>query len=402
MTEVNRSAQSVLDELEHALDAVLELRWSTISRTELADVVTRVEGPLAAKMDAVRAHSVSAADDAVVALVDGVRTTDQLVSARVGVSPARVRADGRLGRWLDDFPVFREALDRGEMSRDHLEHLRKADNPRAHLELIESQVMFVRAATTVDWRDWEQVVGYWLLAADPDGQIPREQLRNRRFSLTKHPDGSVSGRFHLDVISGQLVRNGVAIEEQRILDHDSEHGIVRTAADRKADALVKLIGRGASRASGDLPAPLVHVVIGQELAEDMVRSACSGENEALRISQSDVGRRCELADGTPVHPAAAMAVLAVAKFKRLVLAPNSRPLDLGVGSRGYPKDIKLAMLVAARGRCRTPGCDAPYAWLQADHIEPWVRSRRTDIANGQSLCGPDNRHKGARHPRPND
>ena len=394
MAEATTQSDRLLDDLDSALSALVEARWMVVPREELADVVCRVESSLATKMDAVRAAVVVAADDAAVGLVDRARTTDQLVSGRTGVDPARVRADGRLGRWLEAFPVFAEAFGRGVLSRDHLEQLRKSDNVRNHLSLIESQQMLLDAAKTVDWRDWSEVVRYWLLAADPDGDIPKEQLRNRRMSMTKLADGSWTGKFRLDAVSGQILRNAVAMEEQLILDEDAELGIFRQAADRQVDALVRIVGRGAARTNRELPAPLVHLVIGKKLAEDMVRQSITGDSTPFEMSQSDVDRRCEFADGTPVHPNAALAVLAVAKFIRLVLAPNSRPLNLGRSTRSFPKDIKMAMMVAARGRCRTPGCDAPYAWLQADHRTPWTRHGLTNIDNGDALCGPDNRFKG--------
>ena len=63
-----------------------------------------------------------------------------------------------------------------------------------------------------------------------------------------------------------------------------------------------------------------------------------------------------------------LAVMAVAQMKRIILEPESAILDLGRDARSFTKNMKLAMLVAARGRCSSFGCDAPFSWLQADHI----------------------------------
>ncbi|NNE72574.1 MAG: HNH endonuclease [Acidimicrobiales bacterium] len=55
--------------------------------------------------------------------------------------------------------------------------------------------------------------------------------------------------------------------------------------------------------------------------------------------------------------------------------------------------MRNALLVQARGTCATPGCDAPYHWLQADHIQPATNHGPTSVANGQILCQPDNHAK---------
>ncbi|MGI9606526.1 MAG: HNH endonuclease [Acidimicrobiales bacterium] len=385
-----------LHEAERSLDAALAASVAELSREELADVATQVESGLLSKVEALRARVVAEADWAGVGPVDGVRTVDQLVSARVGVDPARVRAAGRLGRWLVDFPGFEAAFAAGRMSREHLDYLRRADNIRVHQQMVDAQKLFEGFAATVDWRDWDEAVQYWLLGADPDGRKPSDQLRNRRFSIRRLVDGSFSGTFHLDPVGGQAARNALAIEVERLLTFDAENDVSRSAQDRIADAFVRLVMRGATRDNGDLPAPLVHIVMGEELAEELMESALSGETRQIIASHDDVNRRCEFADGTPIHPDMALAILAVARFRRLVLAPNSRPLELGRTCRGFPPDIRLALLVAARGRCRTAGCDAPFAWLQADHVEPWSKGGATDVVNGEPKCGADNRFKGNR------
>ncbi len=385
-----------LDAVEAALSEALAVGLLTVDREGLASAACRLEAAIAAKTAALTARVIAAADDAAVAPLDGLRTTDQLVSARSRVDPGRVRADGRLGRWLEQFPLLAEALATGRVSREHVESLRKADNPRVHLQLVDAQQLFVDAATTVAWRDWPDVVTHWLLTVDPDGAIPREQQARRHISIHKKPDGSISGTFRLDTISGAAVHKAVAFEEQRLLDLDAEDGITRSASQRRVDAFVRVIMRGAARESGALPGPLVHVVLGEELAEELVERAFTGEDTPIVASRTDVKRRCELADGTPVHPNQAMAVLAVAEFIRLVLEPPSRLLELGRSARCFPKDIRLAMLAATRSRCRTPGCDAPPAWMQADHRHPWGHLGDTNPDNGDILCRPDNRHKGNR------
>lgn len=397
----------VLKQLSDQIDSALDVRLNCLHIDDLGDWVCRVESQLASKFAALQAKSVAAADDAALAPRNGVRATDQYVAARVPVDPATVRADGRIGVWLGDFPILERQFQRGRLSREHVEFLRKADNPRIQRHMIDAQEFFTRIASEFDWVDFGNNFGYWLLAADPDGEQPKEQLAQRRFTLKKNPDGTWRGSFRLDPIAGSAVNTAISHEANRLRDDDNQANAHRTSVQRNADALTNIVTRGAKRnPKTPLPAPLVHVTVGQLLAEDMVREAARRadardngevyEAEPLIASGTDPNRRCELADGTPIHPHMAMAVLAVANFKRLVLDPDSRILDLGDSVRSFPKDLKLAILAAARGRCRNAGCDAPYTWLQPDHIRAHNNQGPTSTDNSQGLCEPDNQYKSDR------
>jgi hypothetical protein len=119
---------------------------------------------------------------------------------------------------------------------------------------------------------------------------------------------------------------------------------------------------------------------------------------ARGFDPDDPDGRCELIDGTPIHPHYALALLATATLRRLILSADGEILDLGRGVRCYPRHLKDAMLVVAKGRCQTPGCDAPLWWLQADHLLSWHHLGPTATRNGQILCGPHNRQKRNRPP----
>lgn len=75
---------------------------------------------------------------------------------------------------------------------------------------------------------------------------------------------------------------------------------------------------------------------------------------------------------------------------------NREKTDLGHDVRLFNDVQKNALLVESRGQCTTPGCDAPFAWLQADHMIPYVnKNGLTDLSNGIIKCRPDNHRKGA-------
>ena len=365
-----------LKNVSQALDEALQVPLNCASVEDVGEWVTTVETVLAAKMSALRTKSVAAATDMAVGAEQGFLSTDKYVASRASIDPTVVRVDGKLGAWLNDYPILGEAHTRGVLSREHVQQLKKAANKRVRHQMGLAQEMFVEAAIECDWKGFEDAIAYWLLHVDPDGAKPKEQLAKNRFSMSKGSDGRWKGSFDLDAITGTALNNAVEQEDQRLYDQETDQGHSRSASNRKAVALANLINRGAGRsADGVVPYPLIHIVMGaivaQELAAQAVAEAeaiLNGEtppvHEPVETSATDIDRRCELVDGTPIHPDFGLAVMAVAQMKRIILEPESAILDLGRDARSFTKNMKLAMLVAARGRCSSFGCDAPFSWLQ--------------------------------------
>ena len=151
--------------------------------------------------------------------------------------------------------------------------------------------------------------------------------------------------------------------------------------------------RGSQSGGNSSITPLINVVMGHELAETITRQLAEGAEVSVEPDHSDLNRRCELDDGTPIHPKPAATAPAVGRFRRIVFDPESRPVDVAVQARSFPPWMRQILLVGARGRCQIPGCDAPFAWLQTDHITPHSRGGPTKLSNGQILCDPHNKKK---------
>jgi len=363
-------SETVLKTVSTALDEALAVPLSTMPVEELGDWVCAVESVINAKTAALCARSVQAADDACVGSRNGARTTAEYVAARTPVDPAVVGRHGRIGRFLNSMPILREAFEAGRLSAEHVDVLRRVDKPDVHYLLVDSQQMLLDAATSCDWKDFQQVVGYWVNAADPDGVLPKDQLRLNKFRIRKQADGTFTGDFTLDPVTGQAVNTAVAREYQRLYKADIENDVDRPAPVRWAAAFANVMIRGANPKSGGTAPPLVHIVMGQQLAEDLTEKLVNDDPSPVDISATDVNRRCEFIDGTPLHPNHAAAILAVGKLRRLVFGPDDAILNLGDDTRMFTPRLKQALLVAARGRCQITGCDAPFPWLQADHIIP--------------------------------
>ena len=354
-----------------------------------------------ARLDALIARGLTTADEAGVASAVGQRSVPAAVA---GVGNADGRSLGRdlaAGRWLRDFPLVAEAFTDGRLGRRHVEVLRSADNTRTRAHLLEGQAHLIEAAESCAFVEFTQVVAYWVLRADPDGAEPLERERRRRCSIRKNADGSAVGSFQLGAIAGDAVTNAIEREYHGLLVEDrasnDPHRLLRTVSQRRADALVNLITRGAGRSDAAVAPPLVHLVVGWSVAEDLLRRR-PDEEVAVPTDRSDPNRRCEFADGTPAHPTEAAEVLAVAELRRLVLHNESEKLELGRAVRCFPAKVKQALIAATGGRCRHPGCDAKITWLETDHINPWSQGGATDVANAQLLCGFHNKRKRDRTP----
>ena len=396
----------VLDELAAALDAAQAVPLSCLSRDEVDVWVQRIQ-VLGSRFDALRVEAAVSADEASVQVGSGLRTMASHVAAETGVDPAVVGADKNLGAWLRGFPVLMEAAADGLVSRRHLQVLRSNDNPRTREAMVEAQGFLVEIAQEC-WRDFSEALRCWVTAADPDGEEPGEQAERRKVTVRRKGDGSVAGSFVLDPLAGTALLSALNQESDRLWRADQDAGEERTTSQRFADALVALVGRGAKRKNGSTPAPLVHLVMSPQVAADaLIRVACDESGEPLPagvdpwrlpIAHGDIDARCELVDGTPIHPRLAVTYLGVAELRRLVMEADGEILDLGTKVRCYPRHLKDAIVAAARGRCAETGCDAPLSWLQADHDMPFSRHGPTATRNGKARCDPHNKAKGDRLP----
>jgi hypothetical protein len=201
---------------------------------------------------------------------------------------------------------------------------------------------------------------------------------------------------------------------------------LRTAAQRRADALVELARLSLS--SGDLPTvggvrPQIGVLItpsmlltgtGAEPHEDGIHDhkvhddevhgagdACCaagarehppGEAPPTRgdpLEQLGVPRLPELPWMSWIHdvpPALAQRIACDAEVWRAILDPTTGlPLEVGRSHRIVPAWIRKALHARDRG-CRWPGCTVPAAWTDAHHLLAWWLGGTTDIDNLLLLC----------------
>lgn len=386
----------VIGNLHGVLDELGSVPLSCTDVDELAGAIVEMQR-VRARTEAMEAKLLAAADAQAMAQRLGHARLDRFLLGTTNAAGFDSRKRIRLATWLQDFEAFERAYQAGELTTEHLELLRRGlDNGRTHRHLRRDQWIFIDAGRDGSFKDFEKICAYWKLAADPDGEEPRDQIAETRFTAKRRPDGSVKVDGLLDPLSGAAFLSAWQAEVEKLAVADGETGVGRSHARRGADAALRLIARGAARTDGSHPDPLIHIVMSLDVARATLSRFAYGADVPVEVDAHDIDKRCELIDGTPIHPYLAFQVLGVAALERVVMTAKSRPLDVSYRARGFPKWIKHLLAVRSRGRCEGDDCDAPFAWLQADHRHPHRRGGPTAWWNAQLLCRPDNRAKGDR------
>jgi hypothetical protein len=405
--------EALLDEWSALLDEIESAPVSCWSREAIANWMCRAQS-MRARTEAVCVAAAAAAQaSGVPSLEPKVRTLRQFAVVRTNGSGLQIACDLRLAQWLTQFPALEAAFRAGKITRRHVEAVRAIDNARTAKALRQHDAVLAEAGASCSWAGFGEVCQRIVVYADPDGLLRDERVRCRGVSITTNHDGTVTGSFCLEPISGAAIRNALEREAARLADCDEDashpEAMIRNHKQRLADAMGNLITKGALRPSGTAGSPLVHVVVGQKVLEDAIRRAAGDTVDDhgqplgdLGIDPADPAQRCGLVDGTPLHPSTVVGLLSIAVLRRIVLGTKGEVLDLGRATRLFPRHLKDALLAAGRGRCGTVGCDAPPAWLQADHVVPWSRGGPTNTTNGQIRCAACNRAKRDRLPDDRD
>lgn len=385
---------STIDMLCHALKGLAGDHLSGLSPEELGErsvLLTKARGQL----DGIIAATVAEADRAGVPALAGARTMGQYVAARTHVAPGTVRGDVLAGRWAAALSTVAEAMLDGRLSRQHCDHLRKLENPRVAHAMLRDQHLFVEWARDLEWKSFKSACAYWLKVNDQDGPEPDDEEADNTFTIRRLPDGRVKGSFDLDPVTGEIVMQQIGTEENALFNHDQETGVPRTVPQRRARAFANLVKRGAGRSTVSAR-PLLHVVMSLQVMQNAIAQMAKDPSEQDFTSMLDPNEpdgRCELIDGTPIHPKYALLLMMQARVRRQVLTAKNVTLNASYETRLFPDWMAHIRLVESRGQCAVAGCDAPHTWLHKDHRQPRAKQGPTSLRNLDLLCGPDNRHK---------
>ncbi len=380
--------------LEAAVADCFHIPLSCLSAEELSDRAVALS-VVAARVDALRMEALHAAEQVDVGRLNDQRNAANHVAARTLQDPAEFRAQARLGKWLEDFPTFADAYRAGELSTAHLQKLRLADNPRIHHQMRADQAKFVRWFTSCQFRDIDEVLDRWLLGADPDGAEPKSHLAAVGMSITPLPGGCSKISGILDPLQTAALRTAIEAEASKLRNAEREAGSVSSMRRRTLVALLNLVGRGDARPDGSFARPRVNIVMSQKVYESTLAwLEDPARNRFPEIDGSHIDKKCQLIDGTQIHPLYGFAASVTATFRRIVYSARGRPINASYDSRQIPEWMRDVSSAATNGKCSNPVCDAPFHWLQGDHIVPYSHTQDTSVFNTRDACGGDNGWRG--------
>jgi hypothetical protein len=362
-----------VDKLLAGLDALAAEDLSPLFGPALLD---RLRPLLAAqnRLAAEIARTVREAEVSGAAEVDGLKTMPSWLRGHGHLSEAQAARVVRAGRALAHLPALAAAFTAGAVTGEQAavlgqvadaEHLAQAANQGVDLAAVDE--LLTEVAVTGPHADTAKAVRHYLDRLDADGPEP-DPTEGRRLVITKHADGSISGRFELDAVGGEKFQAAVEplVQTGRVAADE------RTRAQQQADALVQLCDN--ALASGSLPILRGHKpqVIVRINAEDLV-DPTTGPGAG------------ELGFGATISAARGRWLACDGAVTRVVMGPDGMPLDYGRTVRLVPPHVRRAAEVRDGG-CVFAGCGAPTFWCDVHHLLEWINGGETNLENSALLC----------------
>jgi Domain of unknown function (DUF222)/HNH endonuclease len=272
-----------------------------------------------------------------------------------------------LARRLPDLPHTQHALRRGDIGFHHAAVIAHAADQLGVDRVRPAENLLLDSARVLDPHGLRRVTRHLRHCLDPDGALrdADHDHRRRRLHLSRTLDGVLVLDGLLDPEGGATLLTAVDVLSAPL------PGDTRTAAQRRADALVELctrqLGGGAlPRVAGQRP----HLTVTTSLATLRGQpGAPAGELAGAGTIVAETVRRlaCD----------AALTTLAV--------GPGGEPSGPGRAVRTVPPALRRAVVLRDRG-CRFPGCDRPPAWCEVHHLVAWSAGGPTTLANLALLC----------------
>jgi hypothetical protein len=320
------------------------------------------------------ARTVRVADSQQAFAADGMKTAQSWLRGHCRLSKAAASQVVRNGRALEQLPAVEAAHAAGQLTADQVSVIAEIVAPEAvalaaasGIDLAETAAILTALAAAAPHEDLKRAVHTFLQMLDTDGPEP-DPTEQRTLTWTRHPDGSITGRFHLDPVGAEKVQ--AALEAHRQADRPAADQ--RTLGQQQADAWVQWADN--TLAAGT--APLLRSVKPQV--------AVNVDLEDLLDPSTGQGA-ARTGFGAVLSAARARWLACDADLTRIVLGPNGEPLDLGRSHRLVTPALRKAV-IARDTTCVFAGCDAPHWWSEVHHLVHWAHGGDTSLENSGLLC----------------
>jgi hypothetical protein len=360
----------VVEQLDKAIDALSTLDPDALSDAELDEAVVALQRQRN-RLGAVAARVLGRWDRRRVWASDQSRSAATRLARDTRCSITTARVELRRARQLQSMPATAAAVTNGDLSLDHIDLLGRANQPWRDLVFADHEPTLVAECAKLRFPQAKRVVDYWCQRADAEGAESEAQRQRDRAHLHASPtlDGEVVVNGVLDPVGGTIVVNELVRLERRLYLADRREGVVRTAAQRRAAALVEMATRSATvPAKGKRPRPLFTVLVGDE----------------------SFTRMCELANGQVITPGTLVPWLGTAELETVLFDGPTTVISVSKRRR-FTGALRRAIQVRDR-HCQHPsGCDEPAERCDVDHTIPVADNGPTDQFSGRIKCWPHNR-----------
>lgn len=362
-------AGGLLDRLEEALDDLANVDLDTLDDDTLHDAVVGV-GTMSTRLEAQWCRLLARWDARQVWANDGSKAAAARLARETHMR--RGECDRLVGRARDltAMPHTETAYQAGEINGRHVDLVASCNRQWRNADFVDSEELLVDLCRTPFFRVAYRGVEYWkqradLAAADRDADTVRQ---GRHLSASTTWRGTVAVDGMLDPVGGEIFKTELdrLCEQMRL--QDLRDGVVRTATQRRADALVEMAMRSATApADGLRPRPLLTVTIGIDPFNHL----------------------CQTGAGTVIAPGLLLPLLGDADIERIVYDPPARRIEASRRSR-FSGAVRRIIEIRDQ-HCQHPGCDEPAVRCDADHVVPRSHGGITCLCNGQLLCAYHNR-----------
>jgi hypothetical protein len=326
------------------------------------------------RIDAALARAVRAAELSQAPERDGQKSMSSWLRGHCRLSSAEASRLVTVGRAVEHLPALADAAEAGLVSAGQMAEAARAVTParlgaaaERAVDLGVVDAVLTGVAVEQPHADLVAVVARYLLGLEPDGPEP-DPTEGRSLTISKHADGSVSFRGHLDAVGGEKLQTAVEAHVQA----DRPAGDERTRAQRQGDALVQLADN--ALASGGLPvlrSVKPHVAVRIDL-DDLADPATGAGTATMGF-------------GATISAARARWLACDGRISRVVFGPDGVPLDVGREHRLVSGALRRAVELRDGG-CVFTGCDAPSHWADVHHLVHWIDGGDTSLENSALLC----------------
>jgi Domain of unknown function DUF222. len=357
--------------LNATLDLVGETNLTELMDVQLAADVVRLRRRMD-RADAIFAEWTLASHQRVVCTVDGYRSTAAWLGWKTGMHRGQVRRVINTGEITELLPETGALWRAGKISTAAVDAITTARVPGHDDKLAAIEAEFLDLARRGDHASLRRATAYFADHARADGTPPPEPDGLR---LSKVLDGRSNITGELSGLAAETITTAL----NAFMDPPSE-GDGRTDAQRRADALVRICEIALEHgACGVRAGANVTVVVDWPTLTNGEPGRMDGQYTGP-IPRSEIER-----------------LLCDCKVARVVMGPDSIPLDVGRSTRVWSPALRNA-IVARDTHCRWPGCEIPAPWSEIHHHQHWEHGGETSTANGYLLCSHHHHHFLHRNP----